>query len=86
MGYTDFRDHKDHKKTGQDLAQPPPIAWRDKQMYVEQTPVPGSGSHANSGMRTPDATGKGATPGYWCSLCRIPVAPANGGPQLKKAP
>jgi hypothetical protein len=37
-------------------------------MYVEQTPVPGSGSHANSGLQTPDATGKGATPGYWRSL------------------
>jgi hypothetical protein len=56
------------KKLEPDLPQPPPIAWRDKRMYVGQTPVSGSGSHANSGLRTPDATGKGAAPGYWRSL------------------
>jgi hypothetical protein len=41
-------------------------------MYVEQTPVPGSGSHANKGLRTPDATGKGATPGILAIALRIP--------------
>ena len=34
-----FMVFKANKKQGTDLAQPPPIAWRDKQVIVEETPV-----------------------------------------------
>jgi hypothetical protein len=58
LGYTQFVVPRNHKQRGQDLAQPPTIAWRGKQMNVEETLGFGSGSPAYSVPRTPDATGQ----------------------------
>jgi hypothetical protein len=41
-----------------DLAQPPTIVWRDKQVIVEETPVLEAVREPTVRKRTPDATGK----------------------------
>jgi hypothetical protein len=61
FGYTYFRGPEGSQKPGQDLAQPPTIAWRDTQMNVEKTPVPEAVRWANdvladAGCNRPEAT------------------------------
>src|SRR6266571_1684865 len=48
---------RSRKKRAKDLAQPPAIVWRDKQMNVEETPVPEAACKPTVCQRAPDATG-----------------------------
>jgi hypothetical protein len=57
------------KKRNKDLAQPPPIVWRDKQVIVEETPVLEAVREANSVLADAGCNRQEATPGdTWRSL------------------
>jgi hypothetical protein len=77
FGYTSFHGHLDHK-TAQDLAQPPPIAWREKQMIVEETPVSGSGPLAYSGCGRRMQPARGDARRYLALALRIPCKAPSG--------
>jgi hypothetical protein len=63
FGYTHFRGPEGRQKPVQDLAQPPTIVWRDKQMNVEETPVPEAVCWANDVLADAGCNRPEATPG-----------------------
>ena len=78
---------RNHKRRGQDLAQPPSIVWRGKQMNVEQTPVPEAVCWANDVLADAGCNRHEATPGdTWCSLSQTSVRSLETTGQKKSAP